>query len=50
MKYLTITIILLMLLVGCNNRDISKNTIIYETFDDGNCGDLGFCPPPKGWE
>ena len=54
MKYLTIIIILLILLAGCNcnncnNRDTSKNTVIYEIFDDGNCGDLGFCPPPEGY-
>jgi len=38
------------LLVGCSTpigRDTSRNTVIYETFDDGNCGELGFCPPPQ---
>ena len=45
-----IIIILIVLLIGCStsiDRDTSRNTVIYETFDDGNCGELGFCPIPQ---
>ena len=40
----------MILLTGCYtpiDRDTSHNTVVYETFDDGNCGELGFCPPPQ---
>jgi len=32
------------------DRDTSHNTVVYEVFDDGNCGELGFCPPPEGYK
>ena len=50
MKKIIIVVVLSLLLTGCIvNRDTSKNTVRYEIFDDGNCGDLGFCPPPEGY-
>ena len=58
-KVLLLILIVLILCVGCNHpsrdmsrhkdRDTSKNTVIYETFDDGNCQG-GVCPPPDEYE
>ena len=56
---LIIGIIILLIMVGCKvdspskdkiDRDTSKNTVIYETFDDGNCGDDWICPPPEEFD
>ena len=53
---LIIGIIILVMMAGCKisppsriiNRDTSKNTVIYEEFDDGNCPpEDNFCPPPE---
>ena len=47
MKKTILIIFLLLLLVGCNKP---VNDIKYETFDDGNCGGLGYCPAPEGYK
>ena len=26
------------------DRDTSNNIVVYEIIDNGNCGELGFCP------
>lgn len=59
LKWILLSSIILTL-VGCKisapsrdmsniNRDTSRNTVVYEVFDDGNCGD-GVCPPPEEYE
>jgi len=46
MKKLLILLLLSSLLfVGCE-----KNVTVYETFDDGNCGELGYCSPPEEYK
>ena len=58
---LIIGIIILVTITGCKisapsrdlmiNRDTSRNTIKYETVDDGNCPpEDNFCPPPEEYK
>lgn len=58
-KVLLLIIIMSMFFTGCKlsaptrdmniDRDTSKNTVIYEIFDDGNCQG-GICEPPEEYK